>query len=100
MRGIELASAKKENLFLDRGVWRIPDETVKTRKGFLVPIVPAVAAWFEALDVREEIPERRQALAMWADFLIACETGTSSPQTSKPTISNIIQFRKVAGLRS
>src|SRR5690606_496217 len=186
VRGIELASAKKENLFLDRGVWWIPDETVKTRKGFLVPIVPAVAAWFEALinlsgesiyllparqerrrrkhqgdihvgtttlwaafkrafdrqdipirhftppdprstakghlrnmgvsreiseialnhtlkgmeaiyDVREEIPERRQALAMWADFLIACETGTSHPQASKPTISNIIQFRKLAG---
>lgn len=47
-------------------------------------------------DVREEFPERRQALAMWADFLIACETGTSSPQASRPTISNIIQFRKFA----
>ncbi|GAA0218791.1 site-specific integrase [Castellaniella daejeonensis] len=189
VRGIELASAKKENLFLDRGVWWIPDEAVKTRKGFLVPIVPVVAAWFEALidlsgestyllparqerrrrkhqgdihvgtttlwaafkrafdrqdipirhftphdtrstakghlrnmgvsreiseialnhtlkgmeaiyDVREEIPERRQALAMWADFLIACETGMSPSHASKPTISNIIQFRKVAGIHS
>ena len=30
-------------------------------------------------DVREEIPERRDALKKWADFLIACEKGTSAP---------------------
>lgn len=186
VRGIELARAEKEHLFLDRGVWWIPDESVKTRKGFLVPIVPAVTTWFEALinlsgesiyllparqerrrrnhhgdthvgattlwaafrrafdrqdipirqftphdtrstakghlrnmgvsreiseialnhtlkgmeaiyDVREEIPERRQALAMWADFLIACETGAPSPQASKPTVNNLFQLRRAAG---
>jgi integrase len=188
VRGIELARAKKEHLFLDRRVWWIPDESVKTRKGFLVPIAPTVASWFQMLinlsgesiyllparqerrrrnqqgdthvgattlwaafrrafdrqdipirqftphdtrstakghlrnmgvsreiseialnhtlkgmeaiyDVREEIPERRQALAMWAEFLVACETGAPSPQASAPTISNIIQLKKTAGTR-
>jgi hypothetical protein len=65
----------------------------KTRKGFLVPIVPAVAAWFDALIglsgesiyLLHARQERRQALTMWADFLIACETGTSPAQASRPT---------------
>lgn len=189
VRGIELARAKKEHLFLDRGIWWIPDESVKTRKGFLVPIVPTVSSWFQALinlsgesiyllparqerrrrnqqgdthvgsttlwaafrrafdrreipirqftphdtrstakghlrnmgvsreiseialnhtlkgmeaiyDVREEIPERRQALTMWAAFLVACETGAPSPQASVSTISNIIHLRKTAGARA
>jgi hypothetical protein len=26
-------------------------------------------------DVREEIPERRQALELWNGFLVACESG-------------------------
>jgi hypothetical protein len=26
-------------------------------------------------DVRDEIPERRQALELWASFLVACEKG-------------------------
>ncbi|WP_448153165.1 tyrosine-type recombinase/integrase [Castellaniella caeni] len=186
---MELARAKKEHLFLDRGIWWIPDESVKTRKGFLVPIVPTVASWFQALinlsgepiyllparqerrrrnqkgdthdgsttlwaafrrafdrreipirqftphdtrstakghlrnmgvsreiseialnhtlkgmeaiyDVREEIPERRQTLTMWAAFLVACEAGEPSPQASVSTISNIIQLRKAAGARA
>ena len=159
--------AKKEHLLLDRGVWWIPNDSVKTRKGFLVPLAPQVVEWFRELlvfadgssyalparrhdrllihgdthvgattlwaaitrafergdidirhftphdtrstakghmrnmgvsreiseialnhtlkgmeaiyDVREEIPERRDALKKWADFLIACEKGTSAP---------------------
>ncbi|MFJ9533340.1 tyrosine-type recombinase/integrase [Herbaspirillum sp. NPDC101396] len=49
VRGIELAKAKKEDVFLDRGQWWIPDESVKTRNGFLVPLVPAVVEWFREL---------------------------------------------------
>ena len=167
VRGIELVKAKKEHLLLDRGVWWIPNDSVKTRKGFLVPLAPQVVEWFRELlvfadgssyalparrhdrllihgdthvgattlwaaitrafergdidirhftphdtrstakghmrnmgvsreiseialnhtlkgmeaiyDVREEIPERRDALKKWADFLIACEKGTSAP---------------------
>nr|DAP68862.1 MAG TPA: Integrase [Caudoviricetes sp.] len=49
VRGIELAKAKKEHIYLDSAQWWIPDESVKTRKGFLVPLVPAVVEWFREL---------------------------------------------------
>ncbi len=186
VRGIELAKAKKEHVLLDRAVWWIPDESVKTRQGFLVPLTPAVVEWFRALieisgesiyilparherrrrnqggdthvgettlwaairrafdrhdieirtftphdtrstakghmrnmgvsreiseialnhtlkgmeaiyDVREEIPERREALERWTDFLIACETGAPAPAFVKATPnSNVIQMLSAA----
>jgi len=177
VRSIELARARKEHIDLERGTWWIPDEATKTRKGFLVPLVPAVQEWFKELivlsgdseyllparssmrtkrlgdthvgnttlwaainkafvnkkvdirrftphdtrstakghmrnmgisreiseialnhtlkgmegiyDVREEIPERREALIKWADFLIACEKGLPSP-------SNVVSLRMAA----
>lgn len=49
VRGIELVRAKKQDLHLDRGVWWVPDDSVKTRQGFLVPLVPAVVGWFREL---------------------------------------------------
>lgn len=178
VRSIELAKAKKEHIYLDRGAWWIPDESVKTRKGFLVPLVPVVVEWFRQLfelsgeseyvlparlenrrrkmggdthvcpttlwasicrafergdieirrftphdtrstakghmrnmgisreiseialnhtlkgmeaiyDVREEIPERRQALEKWTAFIVACESGEPAP-------TNVIQMAKAA----
>lgn len=172
VRGIELAKAKKEHVYLDRGVWWIPDESVKTRKGFLVPLTAPVIGWFRKLiefsgesvyvlparherrrrnqgcdthvcettlwaairrafdrhdieirrftphdtrstakghmrnmgvsreiselalnhtlkgmeaiyDVREEIPERREALERWTAFLCACESGAPTPEFVK-----------------
>lgn len=41
-------------------------------------------------DVREEIPERREALKKWADFLIACEAGSPSPHQV------VVPFRRTA----
>ncbi len=185
VRGIELAKAKKEHVFLDRGVWWIPEESVKTRRGFLVPLTPVVIKWFRALfdlsgesiyvlparserrrrnqngdthvgtttlwasikrafdrhdieirrftphdtrstakghlrnmgvsheisevalnhtlgsmdaiyDVRDEIPERREALEKWSEFIEACETGAPTPSFVKPTPNNIIQLFSVA----
>ncbi|KAF1034257.1 MAG: Prophage integrase IntA [Herbaspirillum frisingense] len=182
VRGIELARARKEHVFLDRGLWWVPDEDVKTRSGFLVPLVPIVVEWFRALfewsgeseyvlparherrrrnaggdthvgpttlwaaitrafkrgdisitkftphdtrstakghmrnmgisnaiseialnhkvrgmegiyDVREEIPERREALTKWAEFIVACETGMPAPA---PVSANIIALRSAA----
>ena len=181
VRGIELAKAKKSDFDLDRGTWWVPDESVKTRSGFLVPLAPAVIEWAEELmtlagdsqyllparradrvaklgdthvgrttlwaairrafergdfdiqtftphdtrstakghlrnmgvsreiseialnhklkgmegiyDVREEIPERRRALSMWADFLLACEKGLPPPST---TSGKVVQLRRVA----
>lgn len=178
VRGVELCKARKEHIDFERGTWWVPDDSVKTRTGFLVPLVPAVQNWFRDLfalagesdwvlparterrrrrlggdthvsettlwaafarafergaieirkftphdtrstakghmrnigisreiseialnhalkgmeaiyDVREEIPERRQALEKWTDFLIACETG-------KPVPTNVVPIRKAA----
>lgn len=47
----ELARARWEHVDLDRGLWTIPDETSKTRSGFVVPLVPAVVEWFKRLQV-------------------------------------------------
>jgi integrase len=177
VRSVELAKARWEHIDLERGTWWVPDESVKTRVGFLVPLVPAVVEWFRELralagesewvlparterrvrrlgdthvsnttlwaaiaraferkaieirrftphdtrstakghmrnmgisreiseialnhtlkgmeaiyDVREEIPERRQALEKWAAFIVACETGTPAP-------SNVIKMTRAA----
>ena len=159
VRTVELVKARWEHIDFERGTWLVPDESVKTRAGFLVPLTPTVTGWFKALqqlaedspwvlparnsrrtgdhvgrttlsaaierafnrgaieirrftphdtrstakghmrnmgvsreiseialnhalkgmeaiyDVRDEIPERRQALELWAAFLAACEQG-------------------------
>jgi integrase len=163
VRSIELAKARREHIDLERGTWWVPDENVKTRAGFLVPLTPTVIKWMSELrgmagdsawllparskrritalgdthignttlwasitraikrggipvrrftphdtrstakghmrnmgiskevseialnhklkgmeaiyDVREEIPERRHALELWAAFIESCESG-------------------------
>lgn len=175
VRGVELVKTRKEHVDLDSGSWWVPDEDVKTRSGFLVPLSPPVVEWFRELiemsgdsayllparredrgdthlgrttlwaafkrafdrgaidirhftphdtrstakghlrnlgfsreisevalnhalkgmegiyDVREEIPERRRALAAWTEFLLACETG----HAPRPP-SNVVPMRRVA----
>ncbi|MDN7879323.1 tyrosine-type recombinase/integrase [Burkholderia aenigmatica] len=49
VRTNELVKARKEFIDLQRGAWFVADETVKTRNGFLVPLVPLVASWIEEL---------------------------------------------------
>lgn len=159
VRTVELVKARWEHIDFDRGTWFVPDDSVKTRVGFLVPLTATVSGWFKQLrdladgsdwvlpgrrgprvgshvgrttlwaaitralergdietrrftphdtrstakghmrnmgvsreiseialnhalkgmegiyDVREEIPERRDALELWASFLVACELG-------------------------
>lgn len=170
VRSIELTKARWEHVDLERGTWWVPEESVKTRVGFLVPLTPTVVTWFRQLldlsegsswvlpartvrrtrrlgdthvgkttlwaaitrafergqidirkftphdtrstakghmrnmgianeitelalnhklkgmeavyDVREEIPERRASLELWASFISACEAGT--PWTVTP----------------
>lgn len=180
VRGIELVKARKVHLDLERGTWWVPDDSVKTRAGFLVPLVPTVVEWFRELlaisgesayvlpartakrlrehggdthvgkttlwaaikrafdrsdldirrftphdtrstakghmrnmgvsreiseialnhklqgmegvyDVREEIPERRDALAKWANYLIACRQSPPAPAGT-----NVVPLRRVA----
>jgi len=172
VRTVELIKARREHLDFDRNTWWVPDEAVKTRAGFLVPLVPTVAQWFKDLlalagdsewvlparrekrnerlgysthvghttlwsalkrafergdidirrftphdtrstakghmrnmgvsreiseialnhvlkgvegiyDVRTEIPERREALELWAAFIVACEKGQPIPVTNQ-----------------
>ena len=171
VRSAELRKAKWEDVDFSRGTWYVPDDSVKTRVGFLVPITPTVIGWFKELhelaegsiwvvpskdarrigkhtsdstlrsvisaafdrgvlstrrftphdtrstakghmrnlgvsreiseialnhtlkgmdgiyDVREEIPERREALEKWAAFIVACESGSTDGYilTNKPT---------------
>lgn len=181
VRTSELVKAKKADIDLKRGVWWVPDENVKTRTGFLVPLTPTVLGWFRELidlsggseyllparqerrrrniggdthvghttlwaaiqrafnrkdidirrftphdtrstakghmrnmgisreisevalnhalkgmdaiyDVREEIPERREALEKWAAFIVACEMG----EPSSTPASNVVPFRPAA----
>lgn len=54
VRSSELTKAQWVNVNLDAGTWYIPDEVVKTRIGFLVPLTPTVIGWFRALRVLSE----------------------------------------------
>lgn len=49
VRTIELVKARWEHIDFMRGTWWVPDASVKTRKGFLVPLMPTVARWFQQL---------------------------------------------------
>lgn len=49
VRSIELTKARWEHVDLERGTWWVPEESVKTRVGFLVPLTPTVATWFRQL---------------------------------------------------
>lgn len=45
----ELTKAKWDHVDFDRAEWFIPDANSKTRRGFTVSLVPAVADWFKEL---------------------------------------------------
>ena len=45
----ELARAEWAHVDFERAEWFIPDTNSKSGKGFTVPLVPAVVAWFEEL---------------------------------------------------
>jgi integrase len=49
VRTSELVKTKKTDIDLDNGAWWVPDENVKTRAGFLVPLTPTVVGWFREL---------------------------------------------------
>lgn len=51
VRGFELVRAEKAHIDFERGTWWVPDANVKTRTGFLVPLVPVVQEWFKELFV-------------------------------------------------
>lgn len=88
VRGVELVKARKEHIDLEAGSWWVPDEDVKTRAGFLVPLSPVVADWFRELmamagDSDYLLPARREdrgdthigRTTLWAAFKRAFDRG-------------------------
>ncbi|MBN9369415.1 MAG: tyrosine-type recombinase/integrase [Comamonadaceae bacterium] len=64
VRTIELVKAQWANVDLDKGTWIVTEETVKTRRGYVVPLCPTVVSWFRELkkcagDSRWVLPARR-----------------------------------------
>lgn len=49
VRTNELIKAEKSHLNFANHSWWVPDTSVKTRAGFLVPLVPEVETWFKRL---------------------------------------------------
>jgi len=49
VRSVELAKARWEHVDLDAGRWWVPEENVKVRRGFTVPLTPTVIEWFRQL---------------------------------------------------
>ena len=49
VRSIELITAEKDLIDLDRGSWRVRGEATKTKQEFLVPLAPLVIEWFREL---------------------------------------------------
>lgn len=45
----ELARARWSDVDLNKGEWTIPDHNSKTKRGFVVPLVPDVIGWFREL---------------------------------------------------
>lgn len=79
-----------------------PHDTRSTAKGHLrnlgvsreiseIALNHALKGMEAIYDVREEIPERRRALVLWADFLVACEKGEDPTPAGK-----VVPLRRVA----
>lgn len=49
VRSVELVKSEKTHFDFERKTWFIPDESVKTRTGFLVPLADPVVDWFKQL---------------------------------------------------
>lgn len=49
VRSIELATARWEYVDLEAGRWIVPEENVKVRRAFMVPLTPTVVGWFRQL---------------------------------------------------
>jgi integrase len=170
VRTNELVKAEWEDVDFEKTEWKIPDANSKTRKGYTIPLPPAIIGWFGELkqhangskyvlpsrtgkethialltiagalnklckklegvrrftphdlrstarsyltelgislivaerclnhslgglvgiyDQHDYMTERRTALELWTEFILACESGSASRKTA----DNIIQFK-------
>lgn len=51
VRKNELIRAKWQDVHLDLGLWYVPDEHSKNKRGFQIPLAPPVRSWFQELQV-------------------------------------------------
>jgi integrase len=88
VRTNELVTARWENIDLDNGSWFVPNESTKTRTGFLVPLAPAAVNWFRELHdfaggspfvlparVARKVGQPITTRTLWAAITRAFETG-------------------------
>lgn len=78
VRTVELTKARWEHIDFERNTWWVPDMSVKTRTGFLVPLVPLVVEWFRAL----------QALAGDSEWVLPARTERQNRRQTSPHIGN------------
>lgn len=69
VRTIELVTARKSLIDLDRGSWRVLGDSTKTKQEFLVPLAPLVVEWIGEL------------IAMSGDSEWLCPARSSQSQT-------------------
>jgi len=95
VRTVELVKARWEHVDFVAGTWYVPDDSVKTRQGFLVPITPTVGAWFQRLKELSDgsewvLPARtaRRAASVWdAPRCGPPSPGRSNVETSTCSVS-------------
>lgn len=79
VRTNELINVEKTHLDFENHTWWVPATSVKTRSGFLVPLVPEVEAWFRRLielsgDSKWVMPKRRRDKNLVGDFHVGRTT--------------------------
>lgn len=79
VRTNELINAEKAHLNFANHTWWVPAASVKTRTGFLVPLVPEVEQWFKHLielsgDSKWVMPKRRRDKGLVGDFHVGRTT--------------------------
>ena len=100
VRSVELEKAKWEHIDFEKKRWWVPEESVKTRTGFLVSLAPTVVEYFKKLqslagDSEWVLPartERRKRMGdvsvggntLWAAFTRAFERGAIATRKFTP----------------
>lgn len=79
VRTNELINAEKAHIDFANHTWWVPATSVKTRAGFLVPLVPEVEQWFKRLielsgDSKWVMPKRRRDKDLVGDFHVGRTT--------------------------
>ena len=78
VRTNELVKAKWEHIDFENRTWRVPDESVKTRAGFLVPLADPVIGWFRQL----------QAFSFGSEWVLPARTAKRTSRLGDTHVGN------------